>query len=95
MDVWAYVKDVLDQLLAGSTDYESLRPDVWKAAHPEAIRTYREEERRDRASRAAQKLSLAQIAAAWRSEQEPWSVKPCLIQSVISRTKNGASRALP
>jgi hypothetical protein len=47
--VWAYVKDVLDQLLAGSTDYESLRPDLWKAAHPEAIRTYREEERRDRA----------------------------------------------
>jgi hypothetical protein len=51
LDVWAYVKDVLDQLLAGSTDYESLRPDLWKAAHPEAIRTYREEERRDRADR--------------------------------------------
>jgi transposase len=51
LDVWAYVKDVLDQLLAGSTDYESLRPDIWKAAHPEAIRTYREEERRDRADR--------------------------------------------
>lgn len=51
LDVWAYVKDVLDQLLAGSTDYESLRPDIWKATHPEAIRTYREEERRDRADR--------------------------------------------
>src|SRR5690606_26612259 len=31
LDVWAYVKDVLDQLLAGSTDYDALRPDVWKA----------------------------------------------------------------
>jgi hypothetical protein len=51
LDLWAYVKDVLDQLLSGSTDYESLRPDIWKAAHPEAIRTYREEERRDRADR--------------------------------------------
>jgi transposase len=51
LDVWAYVKDVLDQLLDGSTDYESLRPDLWKAAHPEAIRTYREAERRDRADR--------------------------------------------
>jgi hypothetical protein len=51
LDVWAYVKDVLDQLLAGSTDYEFLRPDIWKASHPEAIRTYREEERRDRADR--------------------------------------------
>jgi hypothetical protein len=49
LDVWAYVKDVLDQLLAGSTDYASLRPDRWAASHPEHIRTYRTEERRDRA----------------------------------------------
>ena len=51
LDVWAYVKDVLDQLLAGSADYHALRPDVWKASHPEAIRIYRARERRDRASR--------------------------------------------
>ena len=51
LDVWAYVKDVLDQLLAGSTDYESLRPDVWRQAHPEFVRQYREDERRDRADR--------------------------------------------
>jgi hypothetical protein len=51
LDVWAYVKDVLDQLLAGSTDYESLRADVWKQSHPEAIRQYRIEERRDAANR--------------------------------------------
>ncbi len=49
LDAWYYIKDVLDQLLAGSTDYESLRPDNWKAAHPEHVRTYRVEERRDRA----------------------------------------------
>lgn len=49
LDVWAYVKDVLDQLLAGSKDYASLRPDRWALAHPEAIRVYRQEERRDRA----------------------------------------------
>ncbi len=51
LDVWAYVKDVLDQLLGGSTDYESLRPDIWKQSHPEAIRQYRQEERRDKADR--------------------------------------------
>lgn len=51
LDVWAYVKDVLDQLLAGSTDYESLRPDIWRQSHPESIRQYRVEERRDRADR--------------------------------------------
>ena len=50
LHVWAYVKDVLDQLLAGSTDYASLRPDRWAAAHPEHIRVYRTEERRDRAA---------------------------------------------
>ena len=51
LDVWAYVKDVLDQLLAGSTDYESLRADVWKQSHPEAVRQYRADERRDQADR--------------------------------------------
>lgn len=51
LDVWAYMKDVLDQLLAGSTDYEALRPDIWKESHPEALRQYRVEERRDRADR--------------------------------------------
>ncbi|MCC6580848.1 MAG: transposase, partial [Phycisphaeraceae bacterium] len=51
LDVWAYIKDVLDRLLAGSTDYESLRPDHWRASHPESIRQYRVEERRDRADR--------------------------------------------
>ncbi|HKS97002.1 MAG TPA: hypothetical protein VJV74_12840 [Terriglobia bacterium] len=51
LDVWAYVKDVLDQLLAGSTDYHSLRADVWKQSHPEFVRTYRVDERRDAADR--------------------------------------------
>jgi len=51
LDVWAYLKDVLDQLLAGSTDYDALRPDIWRQAHPECIRQYRVQERRDRADR--------------------------------------------
>jgi len=55
LDVFAYVKDVLDRLLAGDTDYESLRPDAWRVAHPEAIRTYREEERAARADAKATK----------------------------------------
>lgn len=48
LDVYSYVKAVLDALLSGSTDYESLRPDIWATTHPEAIRAYRQEERRDR-----------------------------------------------
>jgi len=64
LDVWSYIKDVLDQLLAGSTDYESLRPDIWRQSHPEAIRDYRVEERRDRADRKQLRrcLRLAQQA---------------------------------
>ena len=51
LDVWSYIKDVLDRLLAGETDYTALRPDAWAAAHPEKIREYRTTERRDRADR--------------------------------------------
>jgi hypothetical protein len=48
LDVWAYVNDVLQRLLAGETDYQPLLPWNWAAAHPEHIRTFRQEERRDR-----------------------------------------------
>ena len=47
--VFVYVTDVLDRLLSGETDYEALRPDVWKRTHPEAVREYRAEERAVRA----------------------------------------------
>jgi transposase len=62
LDVWAYIKDVLDQLLAGSTDYHALRADVWKQSHPEAIRTYRTAERRDRADRTRFRRALRREA---------------------------------
>ncbi|MEJ7595061.1 MAG: IS66 family transposase [Planctomycetaceae bacterium] len=86
LDVWMYVKDALDQLLAGSTDYESLRADVWKQSHPEAVRTYRSDERRDTADRnrltraqrrlaSAKKLAAAKLAAK-KNEGEPPKSKP-------------------
>ena len=70
LDVWMYLNDALDQLLAGLTVYESLRADVWKQSHPEAVRTYRSDERRDtadrnRLTRAQRRLASAkQLAAA-------------------------------
>jgi hypothetical protein len=42
---------VVDQLLSGSTDYHAMRADVWKETHPEAVRVYRADERRDAADR--------------------------------------------
>jgi hypothetical protein len=51
LDSRAYIEDVLKQLLDGCTDYDRLLPDIWKRTHPEAIRVYRQEERRDKADR--------------------------------------------
>lgn len=51
LEVWAYLDDVLRRLLAGDTDYRSLRPDVWAREHPDTIRQYRVQERRDKADR--------------------------------------------
>ena len=63
LDVFLYVKDVLDRLLAGETDYDALRPDTWKQSHPEAIRLYRQEERRSRADAKAVKRARRRIAS--------------------------------
>jgi uncharacterized short protein YbdD (DUF466 family) len=51
LDLWKYLKDILDRILAGETDYAKLMPDVWKQEHPDAVRVYREEESRYKAER--------------------------------------------
>jgi hypothetical protein len=68
LDVWMYLKDILDRLLAGETDYSKFAPDVWKAAHPEAVRTYREEESRYKADR--KKVSRAKRIIAAKQKRE-------------------------
>ena len=50
LDVWAYVRDVLERLARGTADLEALLPDVWKAAHPEHVRTFRSAEKESRAA---------------------------------------------
>ena len=62
LDVFLYVKDVLDRLLGGEKNYDHLRPDIWKQSHPEAIRIYRQEERRSRADVKAVKRARRRIA---------------------------------
>ncbi len=57
LHVSQYVKSVLDALLAGSTDFESLRPDVWAKSHPEHRRAYRAEERESRHHRKRERRS--------------------------------------
>ena len=49
LDIWMYVKDALDRLLAGERDLTALQADRWAAAHPEALRPHRVAEARYRA----------------------------------------------
>ena len=49
LDVWAYLRDVLERLATGEDDVEALLPDVWKAAHGEHVREFRTDERQQRA----------------------------------------------
>jgi hypothetical protein len=52
LDVYEYLRDVIEHLNRGTAKPSDLLPEVWKASHPEAIRTYREVERRDKAEQA-------------------------------------------
>jgi transposase len=51
LDVRVYLRDILQRLLDGETNYESMLPWNWAAAHPEHLRAYRCDERRDRDER--------------------------------------------
>ena len=51
LDVRAYLDDVLRRALAGETNWSELAPHVWKQAHPESVRQYRQEERRQSVDR--------------------------------------------
>jgi transposase len=51
LDVAAYLQDVLQRALDGETDWAKLAPHAWKLDHPESIRTYRQDERRQAADR--------------------------------------------
>ena len=51
LDVRAYLDDVLRRALAGATDWSNLTPHAWKSEHPESIRQYRHDERRQAADR--------------------------------------------
>ncbi len=52
LDVLMYLESVITHMLRGTAKVGDLLPDVWKTHHPDAIRTYREEERRDKADTA-------------------------------------------
>jgi transposase len=64
LDVWAYLRDVLERLAKGESNLEELLPDIWKTRHPQHVRDFRAEERQDRADerryqRAKKRIELA------------------------------------
>ena len=61
IDIGMYLESAITHLLRGTARPEELLPDRWKANHPEAVRTYREQERRDKADTAT--LSAAKRRA--------------------------------
>lgn len=51
LDVHAYLEDVLRRVLSGETNWPELAPHAWRKTHPESIREYRQDERRQAADR--------------------------------------------
>ncbi|XZE35384.1 hypothetical protein SH501x_000874 [Pirellulaceae bacterium SH501] len=49
LDLGMYLKSVITHLVRGTARMDELLPDRWKVAHPEAMKTYREQERREKA----------------------------------------------
>lgn len=68
LDIWLYIKDVLDRLLKGDNDLAALRADRWAAAHPEAIRPYRVEEARYRADAKATRRARRRLLESRRAK---------------------------
>ena len=50
LDIWAYLRDILQQLASGEAA-EELLPDVWAKSHPQSIRTFRQREQERVATR--------------------------------------------
>jgi transposase len=69
LDVWAYLRDVLERLAKGEDNLEELLPDVWKTTHPEHVRDFRTEERQERAEerryqRAKKRIEAVKVLSA-------------------------------
>lgn len=62
LDVHAYLEDVLRRALAGETDWSVMAPHVWKESHPDAMRSYRTEERRQAADRKQTKRARRRLS---------------------------------
>ncbi len=58
-----YLESIITHMLRGTAKTEEMLPDRWKAAHPEAVREYHEQERRDKADTAVLQAERRRVRA--------------------------------
>jgi hypothetical protein len=63
LDVGRYLEGVLTHMLRGTAKTEEFLPDRSKAAHPEAVNEYREQERLDMADPAVVQAARRRVRA--------------------------------
>jgi len=63
LDVAMYLESVITHMLRGTAKLEELLPDPWKTAHPESVREYRAQERRDKADTAVVQATRRRVRA--------------------------------
>jgi transposase len=51
LDLWAYLRDVLERLATGAEDLAEILPDAWAKSHPESVHVFRHRERETQARR--------------------------------------------
>ena len=49
LDIWAYLRDVLERLATGGVTLADLLPDAWAKTYPESVRVFRQQEHQSRA----------------------------------------------
>jgi hypothetical protein len=70
LDVMVYMESVITHMLRGTAKIEELVPDVWKTHHPEAIRTYRVEERQEKATKALEQAAKRRVRSELRKSMK-------------------------
>jgi len=70
LDVMMYLESVITHMLRGTAKVEELLPDVWKTHHPEAIRTYRVEERQEKVSIALEQAAKRRVRSELRKSMQ-------------------------
>jgi uncharacterized short protein YbdD (DUF466 family) len=94
-----YLSDIMQQLLNGSQDYHSMLPHVWRESHPDAVRTYREDERRDASDRKQHRREERRrnkpLSAELTDQQKAEILRRAKAKLLADRKERAARRAPP